>query len=189
MVLVYDRYRMGKGSTPTFEQVREILMSSTDDLINNGLMQGAGRFNASLAPSVAAGLVGVYVSPSELVAGDKGEMSLRWILMNPDLNYKPVGFLDENPLIAGRQLHGVKVLGNPQQLVEFLKLRQVKASILAFTEGEKITERDMVDVFRSHHCWVMHLSLHFEEVEIQESTIIKKIGLTRKILDFSLTLC
>ena len=45
-------------------------MSSADDLSHDVLMQGAGRVNADRATDVAAGLDGIYVSPSLLAAGD-----------------------------------------------------------------------------------------------------------------------
>ena len=40
-------------------------------------------------------------SPEERVviygAGDAGELALRWIHMNPQLGFRPIGFLDDDP--------------------------------------------------------------------------------------------
>ena len=44
-------------------------------------------------------------------AGDAGEKILREIRDNPRLNYKVVGFLDDNPNKRGMKIHGVPVLG------------------------------------------------------------------------------
>jgi FlaA1/EpsC-like NDP-sugar epimerase len=64
-------------------------------------------------------------------AGDAGEMAARWILMNPELNYRPVGFLDDDPYIAGRQIHGVVVLGKVVQLEDMLLRHRIAGVILA----------------------------------------------------------
>jgi UDP-GlcNAc:undecaprenyl-phosphate GlcNAc-1-phosphate transferase len=44
-------------------------------------------------------------------AGDTGEMTLRWLRQNPELGYRAVGFLDDDPLNWGRDIHGLGVLG------------------------------------------------------------------------------
>ena len=67
--LIYEAYKKKFGSFPDFETVRQILMSSADDLNHDVLMQGAGRVNADRATDVAGGLSGIYVSPSLLAAG------------------------------------------------------------------------------------------------------------------------
>ena len=68
--LVCDAYNGDGTGCPSFETVRQILMSGADDLSHDVLMQGAGRVNADRATDVAAGLAGIYVSPSLLAAGD-----------------------------------------------------------------------------------------------------------------------
>lgn len=70
--LVCDAYNGTGTGCPGFETVRQILMSSADDLSHDVLMQGAGRVNADRATDVAAGLAGIYVSPSLLAAGGYG---------------------------------------------------------------------------------------------------------------------
>ncbi len=49
-------------------------------------------------------------------AGDTGERVLRQIRQNPASPYEPIGFVDENRGIVGRQVHGVPVLGTPEDL-------------------------------------------------------------------------
>jgi UDP-GlcNAc:undecaprenyl-phosphate GlcNAc-1-phosphate transferase len=44
-------------------------------------------------------------------AGDGGELMLRELFNNPDLNYNPVGFLDDDPMMKGKVIHGLQVLG------------------------------------------------------------------------------
>ena len=102
-------------------------------------------------------------------AGDEGEMALRWILMNPELNYRPVGFLDENPLIAGRQIHGVKVLGKPHQLEDILERKGVQGVILADVDQDPEAMDEFISLCRLKNCWVRRLCLEFEEVAETDS--------------------
>ena len=45
-------------------------------------------------------------------AGDGGRLLLREILRNPDLGYRPVGFVDDDPRKRGARVdRGVEVLG------------------------------------------------------------------------------
>ncbi|HEX7973962.1 MAG TPA: hypothetical protein VF498_06115, partial [Anaerolineales bacterium] len=98
-------------------------------------------------------------------AGDAGEMALRWIMMNPRLEFRPVGFVDEDPYLAGRQIHGVEVLGNLEQLAELLEQRKIDGVILAagFSDQDGLQEK-VFTICRAHGCWVRSLRLEFELV-------------------------
>jgi UDP-GlcNAc:undecaprenyl-phosphate GlcNAc-1-phosphate transferase len=96
-------------------------------------------------------------------AGDEGEMALRWILMNPELDYRPVGFLDDDPFMFGRKIHGVEVLGNLSQVSEILAERQVQGMIITANAGrDGELEKRLVEICRQHQCWVRSLRLEFE---------------------------
>ncbi|MEJ7623629.1 MAG: hypothetical protein WKF34_06520 [Pyrinomonadaceae bacterium] len=62
-------------------------------------------------------------------AGDGGEMVLRELKNNPEWNYQPVGFLDDDPGKAGKLIHGLKVFEGGGDLVE-LCIRHDIAEIL-----------------------------------------------------------
>jgi hypothetical protein len=112
-----------------------------------------------------------------LGAGDAGEMALRWIQMNPDLHYRPVGFLDSDPYMAGKQIHGVQILGNLEQLAMVLEARQIQGVVMTSglsgnngtagtpgvdgTNGEYGVE-EILAVCRQRGCWVRTLRLEFE---------------------------
>lgn len=97
-----------------------------------------------------------------LGAGDAGEMALRWIQMNPQLHYHPVGFLAPDPFMVGRVIHGVEVLGGLDELERMVQHRQVDGVILAgFEMGPSRTEA-VLEVCRMHDCWLRRLRLEFE---------------------------
>ncbi len=99
-------------------------------------------------------------------AGDTGEMAVRWILMNPQIDYRPIGFLDDDPFMAGRQIHGVEVLGRLDTLEALLDSRQIDGVILtpSVFDNHELGERVMT-ACRQRGCWVRSLRLEFELVE------------------------
>lgn len=99
-------------------------------------------------------------------AGDAGEMALRWILMNPQLGYQPVGFLDEDAFKAGRQIHGVEVLGSAARLESILAENQVDGLILSLDSpaGDGVGDH-LVSICTARQIWVRRLRFEFELLE------------------------
>ena len=100
-------------------------------------------------------------------AGDAGEMVLRWILMNPRLGYRPVGFLDDDPFKLGRRIHGVDVLGNFEQIERILADRHIDGIIVtpAADETTPIALHHALQASRENGVWVRRLRFEFELVE------------------------
>ncbi len=65
-------------------------------------------------------------------AGDGGELILREIYNNPDLNYHPVAFVDDNPLKSGKVINGLKVLETNGSLSEFCRKNEVEEILVSF---------------------------------------------------------
>ena len=96
-------------------------------------------------------------------AGNSGEMALRWIQMNPQLRYQPVGLLDNDPFMIGRQIHGIDVLGDWEQIDHFLSKKDIRGVILTSNFPNDTDKRRMViEACRKHNCWVRILRLEFE---------------------------
>lgn len=49
-------------------------------------------------------------------AGDTGEMVIREIKRNKDLNLNPIGFIDDNPAKLGNKIQGITVLGTREEI-------------------------------------------------------------------------
>ena len=101
-------------------------------------------------------------------AGESGEMALRWILMNPALNLRPVGFVDPDLLLRGRSIHGVRVLGDLSSLPELLSQRRISGLILAVDELPAGTLDHVAELCLLHGCWLRKLRLEFESLPVQE---------------------
>ena len=97
-------------------------------------------------------------------AGDAGEMALRWILMNPQMHYTSVGFLDDDHFMQGRRIHDVEVLGDLTQLADLIHKKHVTGIILADREMLDETREQVLTISQRSGCWVRSLRLEFETV-------------------------
>lgn len=70
-------------------------------------------------------------------AGDAGEKLLREILSHPQLNYKVVGFLDDDPSRKRLRIHGFQVLGSVERLPYIIKEHGVDVVIYAIPSAPR----------------------------------------------------
>lgn len=69
-------------------------------------------------------------------AGDAGEMLLREMRAHRHLGYEPAGFVDDDPVKAGRRIHGVPVLGRVEELAEVARRTSAEEVIVAAPTAE-----------------------------------------------------
>jgi UDP-GlcNAc:undecaprenyl-phosphate GlcNAc-1-phosphate transferase len=99
-------------------------------------------------------------------AEDAGEIALRWILRNPTIGYCVVGFLDDDELKWGSNIHGVDILGDINKLDQFILERHVSGVIVTSEKwlrspmGEQLTK-----ACRNKGLWLRVLRLEFELAE------------------------
>jgi UDP-GlcNAc:undecaprenyl-phosphate/decaprenyl-phosphate GlcNAc-1-phosphate transferase len=75
-------------------------------------------------------------------AGDAGELLLRELLNNRELQCKPIGFMDDDPNKRGKVIHGLPVFGGNgmlHRIVTHQKIEQIVISSPSITE-ERINE-------------------------------------------------
>jgi FlaA1/EpsC-like NDP-sugar epimerase len=96
-------------------------------------------------------------------AADAGEIALRWILRNPSIGYIVVGFLDDDSLKWGSNIHGVTILGGVDNLDQYIADKQVNG-VIATTENLLATPtgENLKTVCRVKGIWVRILRLEFE---------------------------
>lgn len=99
-------------------------------------------------------------------AGNAGELALRWIRSNPQLNYRVIGFLDDDPLRSGRLIHGIEVLGSGDQLEQILESKQVAGVILTIDDEKGTKSLEIASRCKaSCSCWVRSLRWEFSLVD------------------------
>ncbi len=78
-------------------------------------------------------------------AGSAGEKLLREIYDNPHLEYRVVGFLDDDPNKLGRSLHGVTILGKIKDLSIVLERYDIKEVFIAIPSATGAQMRSIVN--------------------------------------------
>lgn len=64
-------------------------------------------------------------------AGDGGELVLRELHNNPDWNYNPIGFIDDDPLKKDKLIHGLRVFGGNGSLESICRERNVQEILIS----------------------------------------------------------
>ncbi|HEX8775511.1 MAG TPA: hypothetical protein VF735_18220 [Pyrinomonadaceae bacterium] len=75
-------------------------------------------------------------------AGDAGELLLRELLNNRELQYAPVGFVDDDPRKKGKVIHGLRVYGGNGQLRTICREQRVDEVLISSSQfaDERVRE-------------------------------------------------
>jgi len=79
-------------------------------------------------------------------AGRAGEMLVRELLRNPDFDYTPVGFIDDDDEKKGREIHGVRVLGGAEKIPRLKQRLDVDFVLLAIPSATSAQMRRIVEL-------------------------------------------
>jgi FlaA1/EpsC-like NDP-sugar epimerase len=69
-------------------------------------------------------------------AGVAGSTIVRELNQNPDLNYKPIGFVDDDATKLGIKIHGKRVLGTTNDIDHLVAAHNVKCVLIAIPSAE-----------------------------------------------------
>lgn len=81
-------------------------------------------------------------------AGDAGALVVREMQKNPQLNFKPVCFLDDDPNKHRGQIHGVSVVGRLDDLARVVSQRHIDEVVIAIPSAPGRVIRQVADVCR-----------------------------------------
>ena len=90
-------------------------------------------------------------------AGSAGEKVLREVFDAPDLEYRMVGFLDDDPGKRGRSLHGVPVLGPVAILPEIVEKKKIHQVFITLPSASGADLRRIIDICKD--CEVSYKAL------------------------------
>lgn len=97
-------------------------------------------------------------------AGDGGELVLRELLNNRDLQYSPVGFLDDDPAKRGKVIHGLKVFGGNGDLGVLCKRHEVDEVLISSGKMSKERLQEILGVCRENDVIVRRARITIEEL-------------------------
>jgi UDP-GlcNAc:undecaprenyl-phosphate GlcNAc-1-phosphate transferase len=96
-------------------------------------------------------------------AGDGGELLLREIMNNRDLQYAPVGFVDDDPNKRGKVIHGLRVFGGNGSLESVCREQRVDEVLIS---SSRITDERVAEIL--HDCREAHVTLKRMRIRIEK---------------------
>ncbi len=97
-------------------------------------------------------------------AGDGGELLLRELLNNRDLQYSPVGFLDDDPAKSGKVIHGFKVFAGNGDLRAVCKQNEVDELIISSSRMPEERVQQIVGICRGINITVKRMKISIEDL-------------------------
>ncbi|MBN2455973.1 MAG: polysaccharide biosynthesis protein [Sedimentisphaerales bacterium] len=79
-------------------------------------------------------------------AGDAGEALLREIHRMPVAQYEVIGFIDDDPVKKGANIHGIAVLGNVEQISQICRNRNIEEIAIAIPSATQRQLRRVIQV-------------------------------------------
>ncbi|MDP2966192.1 MAG: nucleoside-diphosphate sugar epimerase/dehydratase [Pelolinea sp.] len=106
--------------------------------------EGWNKFsgNGKISPQKTALIIG---------AGDAGALVAKELLKNPQLNLKPIGFLDDNPDKFKQQIHGVPVIGKLKDISKTIDSKVINEVIIAIPSAPGSIVRSVSDSCHRNH--------------------------------------
>ena len=100
-------------------------------------------------------------------AGDGGELVLRELKNNPDWNYAPVGFVDDDPLKTGKVIHGLKVYGGNGSLKTICRDNKVEEILLSVRNVSPAMLKEIKEICKELDVSLKRALLKVEAVDFE----------------------
>jgi len=78
-------------------------------------------------------------------AGEAGESILREMIRNKELNYNPIGLIDDDPAKIGSKIHGTKVLGNKKEIPTLVTQHGIEEIIISIPSATGFQIKSIID--------------------------------------------
>lgn len=113
------------------------------------------RFSYRMLATVKHGLKrnrGKIVNTLVIGAGEAGNVIVQEIRSSKYLNRNVVGIIDDNPSKKGKYLHGIKILGNRNDIKRLAEKYDVQEIILAIPSASAKDTRDILKICNETEC-------------------------------------
>jgi UDP-GlcNAc:undecaprenyl-phosphate GlcNAc-1-phosphate transferase len=97
-------------------------------------------------------------------AGDAGELLLREMLNNRELQYAPVGFVDDDPLKKGKVIHGLRVFGGNGSLRAICEEQRVAEVLISSTKVPEERIREIIYDCEQARVTLKRMQIRFEQL-------------------------
>jgi UDP-GlcNAc:undecaprenyl-phosphate GlcNAc-1-phosphate transferase len=97
-------------------------------------------------------------------AGDAGELLLRELLNNRELQYAPVGFVDDDPMKKGKVIHGLRVFGGNGSLRAICEAQQVSEVLISSGKVSEERVREIIRDCEQARVTLRRMRIHFEQL-------------------------
>ena len=100
-------------------------------------------------------------------AGDGGELVLRELRNNPDWQYKPVGFVDDDPLKKDKLIHGLPVFGGNGSLEQICTKNEVEEILISSSKITRERIKEIREICMDNDISLKRASLKIEPVDFE----------------------
>lgn len=97
-------------------------------------------------------------------AGDGGELLLRELRNNRELNLSPIGFLDDDPAKSGKLIHGLKVFGGNGDLGSVCAQHEVDEVVISSMKMTAERVQEVLRICTDRHITVKRMRITMEEL-------------------------
>ncbi len=100
-------------------------------------------------------------------AGDGGEMLLRELRKNPEWNYSPVAFLDDDPLKKDKVINGIKVFDANGSLATVCRDLNIQEILISSKKIKPASIKRLRDLCRESEMRLMRAEIKIEPIEFE----------------------
>jgi len=98
-------------------------------------------------------------------AGDGGELLLRELRNNRELNLSPIGFLDDDPAKSGKVIHGLRVFGGNGDLGKVCTQHEVDEVVISSLKMSEERIQEVLQICADRHITVKRMRITMEELD------------------------
>jgi UDP-GlcNAc:undecaprenyl-phosphate GlcNAc-1-phosphate transferase len=98
-------------------------------------------------------------------AGDGGEMVLRELNNNPEWNYQPVGFIDDDPLKKDKVIHGLKVFDGNGSLADICVKKDIAEILISVRNMPPEQLKTIREICRDNNVTLKRAQIKIEPVD------------------------
>jgi len=97
-------------------------------------------------------------------AGDAGELLLRELRNNRELQLAPIGFLDDDPAKSGKVIHGLRVFGGNGDLSAVCAQHEVDEVVISSMKMSEERIQEVVQCCTDRHITVKRMRITMEDL-------------------------